>query len=351
MKVEHTQLLKNKQIIAGPCSAESEEQVFETAVALQAIGISAFRASLWKPRTRPGSFAGVGSEGLVWLQRVQRELHLPVATEVATPEHVGLCMAHGIDILWVGARTTTNPFMVQQIADEVGRYEQKPIILVKNPISPDINLWFGAIERFEKVGVEHIVAVHRGFYSPYSAPLRNMPNWSVPIELKRKKPHIPIICDPSHLTGDATMVEDVATQAIQIGFDGLMIECHLCPQAALSDAEQQITPLQLGTILQSIESKTGEYTKEGDASTALLARREQIDEIDNELWQLIAKRLDIAQEIGEIKHRYGLPILQSGRYNDILQKRLQWASDHDISAEMVQKMVEILHEEAIRRQL
>ncbi len=345
------QLRNNKWIIAGPCSAESEEQVFDTAVALQAIGISTIRASLWKPRTRPDCFEGAGSKGLAWLQRVQRELHLSVATEVATPGHVRLCMDHGIDVLWIGARTTTNPFMVQQIADEVGHYEQKPIVLVKNPISPDINLWFGAIERFEKVGVEQIGAVHRGFYSPYSAPLRNMPNWSVPIELKRKMPHIPVICDPSHLTGDATMVGDVATQAIQIGFDGLMIECHICPQEALSDPGQQITPLQLDNLLKSIESKIGGHSKEEYATTALLAWREQIDEIDNELWQLIAKRLDIAEEIGQIKHQYGLPILQSERYNDILQKRLQWASGHHISAEVVQKMVEILHEEAIRRQL
>lgn len=338
-------------IIAGPCSAESEEQVFQTAVAVKRLGVSAFRAGLWKPRTRPGSFSGVGEEGLPWLQRVQDELHLPVATEVATPEHINRCMEVGINILWVGARTTTNPFMVQQLADELAHYGQKPVVLVKNPVSPDINLWLGAIERFRKNGVERIIAVHRGFYSPYSAPLRNMPDWSVPIELKRKLPDISVVCDPSHLTGNASLVADMATQAMQIGFDGLMIECHTCPDKALSDAEQQITPRQLETILHSFAAKKESSASGTTIETELLARRKQIDEIDNELWQLIAKRLDIAQQIGQYKREHNLPILQSARYNDILQKRLDWAAGHGISQSAVQKIIEILHEESIRRQL
>ncbi len=341
----------DKYLIAGPCSAESEEQVMQTARALQPFGITAFRAGLWKPRTRPDCFAGVGEQGLSWLKRVQQELHLPIATEVATTEHIRLCMEQGVDILWIGARTTTNPFMVQQLADELSHYAKKPIVLLKNPISPDINLWVGAIERLQKAGVDQIMAVHRGFYSPYSAPLRNMPDWAVPIELKRKMPAIPILCDPSHLTGKADMVAEMAQQALQIGFDGLMIECHIHPQEALSDAEQQITPSALEVLLQEIEQRRAGASDNTDASVELLAQRKQIDEIDGELWQLIAKRLEIAENIGAIKHKHGLPLLQSGRYNDILQRRLQWAKEHDISEEAVQKIVEILHEEAIRRQL
>lgn len=339
-------------IVAGPCSAESEEQVFETANSLQKIGTSIFRAGLWKPRTHPNSFSGVGAKGLPWLQRVQDEIGLPVATEVATPEHVRLCMEHSIRVLWIGARTTTNPFMVQQIADEIASIKgEKPMLLIKNPISPDINLWLGAIERFQKVGAKDIIAVHRGFYSTYSAPLRNMPCWAIPIELKRILPDIPIICDPSHITGNANMVPDMAFQALQIGFDGLMIECHKHPEQALSDAEQQITPEQLGAILRTIHSRTDGNNATNNSDTVLISKRKQIDEIDNELWQLIAKRLDIAQEIGEYKRDHSLPIFQSARYNDILKKRLDWGNQHNISEAAIQKIIEILHEESIRRQL
>lgn len=338
-------------IIAGPCSAESEEQVFQTAVAMKDLGVSAFRAGLWKPRTRPDCFSGVGEEGLPWLKRVQTELNLPVATEVATPEHLQRCMEFGINMLWVGARTTTNPFMVQQLADELAHCGQKPVILVKNPISPDINLWLGAIERFRKSGVEQIIAVHRGFYSPYSSPYRNMPDWSVPIELKRKLPDVPVVCDPSHLTGNASLVADMASQAMQIGFDGLMIECHVCPCKALSDAGQQISPQQMKVLLHSLYAKNCSSVSKETSAPELLALRKQIDEIDNELWQLIAKRLDIAWQIGQYKRGHNLPILQSARYNDILQKRLDWAAEHGISQSAVQKIIEILHEESIHRQL
>ncbi len=342
-------------LIVGPCSAETESQVFSTAQAIQRIAQQSaphtiYRAGIWKPRTNPAAFAGVGERGLAWLQRVQTELGLPVATEVATAEHVRLCVAAGIHHLWIGARTTANPIMLQSIADSLRPYADRDLtIYVKNPINPDIALWVGAIERLQNAGISQIVAVHRGFSTLYNNSWRNAPMWSVPIELRRRYPSLPLICDPSHIAGEASRVPTIATEALLIGFDGLMVECHFEPSQALSDAAQQLSPDALEHLLATLP--TIEHREASAADTTLLALRQQIDEIDDALWQLIAERLRVAQEIGEHKRQHHLPVLQSTRYEEIVQKRVAWGKDNGISEETIRQLMELLHAESINRQL
>ncbi len=340
-------------LLAGPCSAESMEQVWETAVAIQAIAPSAiFRAGLWKPRTSPTAFAGVGATGLPWLMRVQQELGMPVATEIATPEHLNVCIKAGIQHYWIGARTTANPIMMQALADAFQAscmlFSRPITVYVKNPINPDINLWIGAIERLQQAGISEIVAVHRGFSTLYNSEWRNAPMWSLPMELRRRMPHVPVICDPSHIAGEADKVGAIAQEALTIGFDGLMVECHYSPAHALSDAMQQLTPESLHALLTHLnQRKNTEVTSD----TTLFALRQQIDEIDDELWQLIAKRLEVAHEIGAYKKVQNMPILQSERYENILQKRIRWAAQHGISEETVRQLMDAIHTESVKQQL
>ncbi len=340
-------------LLAGPCSAESMEQVWKTAVAIQRIVPSAiFRAGLWKPRTSPTAFSGVGEQGLPWLMRVQNELGMPVATEIATPEHLNLCIEAGISHFWVGARTTANPIMMQALADafhKIRNQSSNPItVYVKNPINPDINLWLGAIERLQQAGISQIVAVHRGFSTLYNSEWRNAPMWSLPMELRRCMPHLPVICDPSHIAGEADKVGAIAQEALTIGFDGLMVECHYSPTDALSDANQQLTPDSLHALLTQLnQRKNTKITSD----TTLLSLRQQIDEIDDELWQLIAKRLQIVHEIGAYKKVQNMPILQSERYENILQRRIRWATQHGISEETVRQLMDAIHTESVKKQL
>ncbi len=343
--------LEDAILIVGPCSAETKEQVFATAQAIQQIAPHAiFRAGLWKPRTDPHAFAGVGAEGLTWLQNIQTQLGIPTATEVVTPEHIRLCIETGIRHLWIGARTTANPILMQSLADALSDYKDEPIyVYIKNPINPDINLWRGAIERIAEAGIQHIIAVHRGFSTLYNTEWRNTPMWSVPIELKRRYPTLPLICDPSHIAGRIEGVQTIAQEALEIGYDGLMIECHNHPQTAWSDAQQQLTPNELKELLNTLAVRANKVSNKQD--TTLLALRKQIDEIDDELWQLISRRLDIAESIGTHKRNTQMPILQSNRYEEILFKRIEWAKSHHIEEETVRTLMEVLHTESIKRQL
>ncbi len=335
---------KRPLLIAGPCSAESEEQVLAVAEALKGFGLSLFRAGIWKPRTRPGSFEGVGAKGLPWLQRVRRELGIPVTTEVATAEHVELALDYGVDVLWVGARTTANPFAVQEIADSL-RGVDIPL-LVKNPVNPDIELWLGAIERFSNAGVKRLGAIHRGFSSYAEKCFRNTPRWQLPLELRRRIPDLPLLCDPSHIAGKRELVMSLCQQAMDLNFDGLMIETHCNPVCALSDARQQVTPDELALLLDRLVHRSS-ANSEGEFQ---LYRR-QIDEIDEELVRLLAKRMDISRSIGELKREKGLTVFQPFRYRETMEHCTACCRGGALDADSVREIFEIIHSESIRQQL
>ncbi|MCM1034443.1 MAG: bifunctional 3-deoxy-7-phosphoheptulonate synthase/chorismate mutase type II [Paludibacter sp.] len=344
----HNHFSQRPLYIAGPCSAETEDQVLCVAHALHQAGIGIFRAGLWKPRTHPDAFDGVGEKGIAWLNKVQHSTGMAVATEVATAEHVRICCNAHIDALWIGARTTGNPFMMQQIANELSHYPatDQPVIMVKNPISPDLDLWLGAIERLQQVGIQHIIAIHRGFSTTASAPLRNQPIWSIPIELHKRMPHILLLCDPSHITGKAEWVATVAQQAICLNFDGLMIEAHCDPAQARSDAMQQITPQELQTMLSNLQ-----FRQQNKVDAELLTLRQQIDETDEQIWQLIRQRMDIARQIGQYKAQHNMPVLQNKRFEQVLQKRINWALENGISEETAKQIMHLIHEESVRMQM
>lgn len=337
-------------IIAGPCAAESEQQVISTAKALAVIGVKYFRAGLWKPRTQPGSFEGVGEIGLQWLRRVKIETGMLVGTEVANAEHTRLAVAAGLDFVWIGARTTTNPFAVQEIAD-VLKNNKEITVLVKNPMNPDVNLWIGAIKRLLKVGVEHVVAVHRGFFNAqctmHNAQLsyRNDPYWYVPIELRRLMPKVPLLCDPSHIAGRRELVTGLCQKALDLDFDGLMIECHCCPELALSDIEQQLTPAQLKVILERLV-----VHERVDKDKELAELRSKIDSLDSILIDALAKRMHVSREIGEYKRQHNMPIVQTGRYNDVIQNRLELAEELGLSTDLVKQIYELIHEASVNAQ-
>jgi chorismate mutase len=334
-------------IIAGPCSAETREQVLATADGLKNLGISLFRAGVWKPRTRPGSFEGNGEEALKWLQEVKQQYNLQTVIEVAEPEHVELALKYGIDALWIGARTTVNPFQVQHIADALKGVDIP--VLVKNPVNPDVSLWQGAIERLERVGIKDIAAIHRGF-STYtsSSKYRNPPNWPIPIELKRRKPELPIICDPSHITGDSSKVADVVQKAMDMGFDGLMIETHPNPAEAWSDAEQQITPQALGQILSQIVVRS----HDADENIAELEYlRQQMDSIDAEIIDLLARRMELSEKVGLVKKLTNIAAYLPERWNEIVETRGMRAEKQDLSKEFIIALYEKIHHESIKKQL
>lgn len=331
-------------VIAGPCSAETEEQVMTTARQLANKGCHIFRAGVWKPRTKPGGFEGNGEAALPWLQEVKKETGMLTATEVATPEHVELARKYGIDILWVGARTSANPFAMQDLADSLKGYDGP--VLVKNPVNPDLELWIGAMQRLNQSGVKRLGAIHRGFSSYDKKIYRNLPMWQIPIELHRRIPNLPIICDPSHIGGRRDLIAPLCQQAMDLGFDGLIVESHCDPDCAWSDAKQQVTPDILDYILSLLVVRSEHSTTEG-----IRQLRSQIDEIDNQLMDLMAKRLRVCREIGTFKKEHNMTVLQAGRYNEILEKRGAQASLCGMSPEFAAHVFELIHEESVRQQL
>lgn len=348
MKIESVLLpgVDNKRplIISGPCSAETEEQVMQVANELAAIGIKIFRSGIWKPRTKPGGFEGVGLPGLKWLQRVKEETGMYVATEVATEKHAYEALKHGIDMLWIGARTTANPFAVQEIADTLQGVDIP--VFIKNPVNADLELWVGAFERLNNAGITRLGAIHRGFSTADKNIYRNLPQWHIPIELKRRFPDLPIICDPSHIGGTRELIQTISQQAMDLNFIGLIIESHCNPKDAWSDSNQQITPQQLKRVLQSL------VIRETTQSTEDLSDlRAQIDEIDNSLLELLSKRMRVSREIGTYKIEHKMPILQTGRYDEILTNRVNQAQQMDMSGSFAKRFLEAIHEESVRQQM
>ena len=335
---------KRPLIIAGPCSAETEEQVFNTAKQLSERGIKIFRAGIWKPRTKPGGFEGIGEQGLPWMQRVKKELGMLVATEVANTKHVEAALNAGIDILWIGARTSANPFAMQEIADALKGADVP--VLIKNPVNPDLELWIGAIERINGAGIKRIAAIHRGF-STYDKKLyRNLPMWHIPIELHRRIPNLPVICDPSHIGGRRELIAPLCQQAMDLGFDGLIIESHCSPDNAWSDAKQQVTPDVLDFIIDRLVIRNIISSTE-----SIEALRSQIDECDNSLLDILAKRMRISREIATYKREHNMTVVQATRYNEILDKRGAQGVLCGMSDEFVRTIFERIHEESVRQQL
>ena len=335
---------KRPLLIAGPCSAESEEQVLNTAQQLAANGIRIFRAGIWKPRTKPGGFEGHGEKALPWMKRVKDETGMLTATEVATPHHVELALKYGIDILWIGARTSANPFAVQEIADALRGIDVP--VLVKNPVNPDLELWIGALERVNGAGIKRMAAIHRGFSSYDKKIYRNMPMWQIPIELRRRVPKLPVICDPSHIGGRRDLIAPLCQQAMDLGMDGLIIESHCNPDQAWSDASQQVTPDILDYILNLLVIRDQIVTTEN-----ITQLRRQIDEIDNGLIDLLAKRMRISREIGQYKKEHGMTIVQTSRYAEILDKRGAQGSLCGIDNSCTRQIFEAIHEESVRQQM
>ena len=331
-------------VIAGPCSAESEEQVMAVASELKDKGVTLFRAGVWKPRTRPGCFEGVGQEALRWLQRVKRELDMPVATEVATAVHVEQALAAGVDLLWIGARTTANPFAVQEIADALRGVEVP--VLVKNPVNPDVDLWIGAFERLYNAGVKRLGAIHRGFSAYGEKFYRNAPQWQLPLEFRRRMGDIPMICDPSHIGGKRELVLSLSQQALDLDFDGLMIETHCNPVCALSDARQQVTPDELAAILAKLVRRSSD-----SVNADFTSYRNRLDEIDDKLMELLVKRMAVSREIGVVKREKGLTVFQPFRYKETIERYTRYCSDSEIDIEAVKSVFEAVHSESIRQQL
>lgn len=334
-------------VIAGPCSAETEEQVINTARALKQLNVDAFRAGIWKPRTRPNSFEGNGVVALSWLQSVKRETGLPTAVEVATPEHIEQCLKHGVDILWIGARTTVNPFNVQEMADAL-RGVDVPV-LIKNPINPELALWIGAIERIYNAGVKNIAAIHRGFSTFQKEKYRNIPLWQIPIELKTTFPDLPIICDPSHIGGKRDLIYDISQKALDLNYDGLMIETHLDPDNAWSDASQQVTPERLAEILNEL------HIRQPSSNDALFVNqleeiRRQIDRVDHEMIEVLARRMSLVERLGEYKKENNVAIFQVERWNEVFKTRPDWAARMNVSQEFIGELFKLIHLESIRKQ-
>ncbi len=331
-------------VIAGPCSAETEEQVMTTAKDLAKKGCHMFRAGIWKPRTKPGGFEGNGEKALPWMKEVKEETGMLTATEVATPEHVELSLKYGIDILWVGARTTANPFAVQALADSLKGVDVP--VLIKNPVNPDLELWIGAFERIYGAGVKRLGAIHRGFSSYDKKIYRNMPMWQIPIELHRRYPNIPICCDPSHIGGRRDLIAPLCQQAMDMGMDGLIIESHCNPDEAWSDAKQQVTPDILDYILSILVVRDEVVTTEN-----IVALRKQIDEIDDSIINCIAKRMRVSREIGQYKKEHGMTVVQTSRYSEILDKRGAQGSLLGIGPDCIKQIFESIHEESVRQQV
>jgi chorismate mutase len=339
---------KRPLIISGPCSAETEEQVLETATRLAKTGkVDMLRAGIWKPRTKPGMFEGIGTKGLPWLLQAKKITGLPTTVEVATAKHVEDALQFDVDVLWIGARTTVNPFSVQEVADAL-RGVDIPV-LIKNPINADLELWSGGIERLQKAGIKQVGMIHRGFANYGNTEYRNAPMWHLPIEMKRRYPDMLLICDPSHICGRRDILQATAQQSINLNFDGLMIESHIDPDKAWSDAKQQITPERLAEMLDALTWRH-ESTTEKEFITALATLREQINHVDDELLTLLAQRMKIADKIGQYKKENNITILQTNRWNDILEKAYVKGEKMGLSKDFVSKYLDAVHLESITHQ-
>ncbi|WP_299557025.1 bifunctional 3-deoxy-7-phosphoheptulonate synthase/chorismate mutase type II [Seonamhaeicola sp.] len=334
-------------VIAGPCSAETEEQVLKIAHELKDTDVNYYRAGIWKPRTRPGNFEGVGALGLKWLQKVKEETGMKTATEVANAAHVKLALEHDIDLLWIGARSTVSPFIVQEIADALEGTDK--IVLVKNPVNPDLSLWLGAIERLHTANIKKLGVIHRGFSTYEKTKFRNNPNWQLAIELQTKFPDLPIINDPSHITGKRDMVFDISQIALDLNFDGLMIETHHDPDKAWSDAAQQVTPNTLVQMMRDLKVKK-EADAEAEYNKKLNNLRAKIDVVDHEIIELLGKRMLVSDGIGKLKKEKNVAVLQSKRWNEILGRMVLEGQDHGLSEEFVLKMFKAIHQESINHQ-
>ena len=339
--------LPRPMVIAGPCSAESEQQVLETARGLSAFGIHVFRAGVWKPRTHPGSFEGAGTPALKWLQKVKSEYGMKVATEVAGAKHVYECLKYGVDMVWIGARTTANPFLVQEIADAL---EDTDIpVLVKNPVNPDLDLWIGALERLNRSGVTKLGVIHRGFSTSQKIAYRNDPLWKIAIELRTRFPELPFFADPSHMGGDRKYLQEISQRALDLGLEGLMIESHCDPSCALSDAKQQLTPSDLQTMLESLIVRDSD-TNDDAYRSGIEALRSRIDVIDETLLSALASRMDVSRQIGQYKKEHNIAIIQASRWDSILEKMIAEGAKLGISAECISAVFNAIHDESVRAQ-
>ena len=334
-------------IIAGPCSAESEEQMLATGNALKSHPNILFRAGIWKPRTRPNSFEGIGSIGLKWLKTVKEETGLATTTEVTNAFHVEEALNQDVDVLWIGARTTVNPFAVQEIANAL-KGEDIPL-MIKNPLNPEVNLWVGAIERFADAGLTKLAAIHRGFFAYNNTKYRNIPQWQLAIELRRRIPGIPMICDPSHIAGKRSLIYEVSQKAIDMNYDGLMIETHVNPEKALSDNAQQVTPQQLNEILEKLVVRQAKI-EDPVFKSSLDQLRIEIDDLDNELVDVLKRRMKVAEKIGIHKKENQVTILQSNRWEELLKTRIQHGVDNGLTEEFMNKVLKAIHQESINRQ-
>ena len=336
-------------IIAGPCSAESREQVLQTAAQIaDGKKAQAFRAGVWKPRTRPGGFEGMGVKAMPWLQEVQTTYHLPVAIEVAQPEHIEAALKHNINFFWIGARTTANPFSVQELAEALQGVDCR--VMVKNPIHPDLQLWLGAIERVLNSGVKQVAAIHRGFHTSAKNTFRNTPLWQIPIELKVNFPNMPIICDPSHISGRKDLVFDIAQNALDLGMNGLMIETHINPTEALSDKAQQITPFELNELLNHLQIKE-KSTANPAFNAQLNSVRDSIDTLDAQIIALVKERLHLVEKIANEKQKNNITAFQLERWMEILKSRTDWGTQQNLTKDFIEKLFQLIHEESIRTQI
>lgn len=335
---------RRPMLIAGPCSAETEDQIIRTARALAAEGFGIFRAGLWKPRTKPGGFEGVGEQGLAWLARVKRETGMRTATEVATRAHVEAAIAGGVDLLWIGARTTANPFAMQEIADALRGHDIP--VLVKNPVSPDLELWIGAMQRIYNAGIRRMGAIHRGFTWIDRSLYRNHPMWAIPIELHRRLPALQIFCDPSHIGGKRELIAPLSQQAMDLGFDGLIVESHCDPDCAWSDKAQQVTPEAIAYIVRNLTIREMNYTTE-----SLNELRAEIDKLDDSLLELLTRRMRVSRDIGRYKREHDMPILQAQRYEELLARRAAQAVELGMDREFMRTVMQAIHEESIRQQM
>ena len=341
MKLDHP------LVIAGPCSAETEEQVLKIAHELKDSDVNYYRAGIWKPRTRPGNFEGVGALGLGWLKKVKEETGMKTCTEVANAAHCKLAIENDVDLLWIGARSTVSPFIMQEIADALADTDK--IVLVKNPVNPDLALWLGGIERLYTAGIKNLGAIHRGFSTYDKSKYRNNPNWQLAIEFQNKFPDLPLICDPSHITGNREMIQDVSQVALDLNFDGLMIETHWDPENAWSDAAQQVTPTKLKLIMEELKIKKPTETA-ADYRESLGNLRAQINVVDDQLIELLGKRMEVADQIGALKKEKNVAVLQSRRWNEILGNMVLEGTSKGLSEEFVLKMFKAIHQESINHQ-
>jgi chorismate mutase len=334
-------------VCAGPCSAESERQMMDTARLLKACGVMIFRAGIWKPRTRPGAFEGVGSKGLAWLNKVKDEFGMSTATEVANAGHVAEALKGGVDMLWIGARTTANPFAVQDIANALGGVDIP--VLIKNPINPDLELWIGAFERINRSGIKKLAAIHRGFSTYRRSSYRNSPRWQIPIELKRRIPNLPILTDPSHICGRRNMIHEVSQKAMDLDFDGLFIEAHVSPETAMSDAEQQIDCQELSALLDGLVLRKANIDN-ARVMQVIEDLRDEIDGLDDRLLELLENRMKTVVQIGLLKKEHRVTIFQSTRWDEMLRRRIHQAGERGLSREFLERLFRAIHQESINHQ-